>query len=426
MNKIKSVIGVLAILVSVIFIAGCTPDKTDPSGDFCIPDVNGVCQPVGANVKDTATSTDLKDTKPISEDTAPASVEGKTAENIPRLIYNVSQLIDLKSRLKVKDDDNNILTYSFTAPFDKEGTWQTTEADAGEYLVTITVSDGVSQVSKKVLVVLATRNRAPAIGKMADVIVSEGEKVSLNPNAVDPDGDALKMTYSGWMTSQEYQTKFGDAGDYLVTVTANDGNQKAVQVVKVSVRKANRAPVLDTFSDVNVQEGDKVTIVPKAYDSDGDKVTVSFSAPFNDQGVWQTKEGDQGAYRINVTAADGNKAVTQTFSLVVKGKNKPPVFASINDQTVNENQPLLPFTVSATDSENDVVTITAKDLPLGATFDSRTREFKWTPGYDSVTAIEGKKMFTATFEASDGTNKVSYSVTIYVNNQNRPPSLDIQ
>lgn len=424
MSKTTRVIGVLSVLAifAVFFIAACNDQNVKPSGEFCIPDINGVCKPVGQPNATTTpvTTTDIKGLTDASDKTT--TTVDSTTQNVPRLEYNASLLIDLKARLRVKNEDNNVLTYTFSAPFDKDGKWQTNTYDAGEYLTTIAVSDGFSTATTKVLVVVRAQNRAPAIGKMADVIVSEGEKVILNPIAVDPDGDVLMMTYSGWMTDKEYTTKYGDAGDHFVTVTASDGKEKAVQIVRVIVKRANRPPVLDQFNDVSVQEGDKVTIIPKALDPDNDPVTVAYSAPFNAQGVWQTKEGDSGAYRINVTASDGSKSVTQTFSLVVKGKNKESRFVSLPNQKINESE-TLKFTVAATDPENDVVTITAKEMPVGATFDTRTRTFTWTPGHDTLTASEGTKKFSATFEASDGINKVTYTVPITVVNKPRSSSI---
>ncbi len=425
MSKTTRVMGVLSVLAifAVFFIAAsCGRQDVEPSGDFCIPDINGVCKPVTQQTTATpvTTTTDIKDLTDASDKTTTAV--DSTTQNVPRLEYNASQLIDLKARLRVKNEDNNVLTYTFSAPFDKDGKWQTSAYEAGEYLTTIAVSDGFSIATTKVLVIVKAQNRAPAIGKMADVIVSEGEKVILNPIAVDPDGDVLQMTYSGWMTNKEYITKYGDSGDHFVTITASDGKEKAVQIVKVIVKKANQPPKLDQFNDVSVQEGDKVTIVPKASDPDNDPITLSYSAPFNVQGIWQTKEGDNGVYRINVTASDGSKSVTQTFSLVVKGKNRASQFVSLPDQKVNESK-TLSFTVAATDPENDVVTIIAKELPtaagVGASFDTITRKFTWTPNYDTLTASEGTKKFSATFEASDGTNKVTYTVPITVVNTPR-------
>ncbi len=54
---------------------------------------------------------------------------------------------------------------------------------------------------------------------ISDIAVNEGDTVTLNPTATDPDGDALTYTYSGWMTSASYTTGYNDAGTYTVTVT---------------------------------------------------------------------------------------------------------------------------------------------------------------------------------------------------------------
>jgi len=62
--------------------------------------------------------------------------------------------------------------------------------------------------------------------------------------------------------------------------------------------------------------------------------------------------------------------------------NHPPVLDSIGNKTGNEGE-LLEFTVTAIDPDpGDVLTFGANNLPEGATFNSATATFSWTPGYD--------------------------------------------
>jgi hypothetical protein len=96
--------------------------------------------------------------------------------------------------------------------------------------------------------------------------------------------------------------------------------------------------------------------------------------------------------------------------------NHAPVIQSIGSKSVNENS-LLTFTVIATDADNDAITYSATGLPTGATFSGQT--FSWTPGYDQAGT------YNVTFVARDehGTQSSPQTVTITVNNVNRPPVL---
>ncbi|GAI23883.1 unnamed protein product, partial [marine sediment metagenome] len=56
----------------------------------------------------------------------------------------------------------------------------------------------------------------------------------------------------------------------------------------------------------------------------------------------------------------------------------PPILEPIGDKTVNENQ-LLIFGVYASDPEDDPLTLSASNLPAGATFMGGI--FSWIPSY---------------------------------------------
>lgn len=91
--------------------------------------------------------------------------------------------------------------------------------------------------------------------------------------------------------------------------------------------------------------------------------------------------------------------------------NTAPAFATIGAQTVNEGE-LLSFSITATDEDNDTVTITASNLPTGSTFENGS--FNWTPGFDQSGST------TVSFVASDGTDQTTLDVAISIENVARP------
>ncbi|MDS4059341.1 MAG: putative Ig domain-containing protein [Candidatus Contendobacter sp.] len=96
--------------------------------------------------------------------------------------------------------------------------------------------------------------------------------------------------------------------------------------------------------------------------------------------------------------------------------NRPPVLAPIGDQTVTEGQTLR-FALIANDPDGDALTYSVNGLPAGASLDTGTGQFTWTPGYDQA------GVYNVTFMVSDAQANASQSVTITVNNTNRPPVL---
>ena len=75
--------------------------------------------------------------------------------------------------LKATDPDGDPITYTFTAPFDEHGKWQTKAGDAGDHLVSITATDGTNTVSQQVLIVVRAKNRAPEIKMESTIEIDE-------------------------------------------------------------------------------------------------------------------------------------------------------------------------------------------------------------------------------------------------------------
>ena len=90
-------------------------------------------------------------------------------------------------------------------------TYTTNYDDAGDHTVTVTVSDGSLTDSQDVKIKVLNTNRPPVLDPIAGITVKEGDTITLNPTATDPDGDSLTFTYSGWMTSNTYTTNYDDA-----------------------------------------------------------------------------------------------------------------------------------------------------------------------------------------------------------------------
>ncbi len=105
--------------------------------------------------------------------------------------------------------------------------------------------------------------------------------------------------------------------------------------------------------------------------------------------------------------AGSPRHITGSFT---NGFNCPPFFTPIGARSVIEESNLN-FTLNATDPEGDIITFDATDLPSGASFDTGTGVFNWTPNniqsgtYDII------------FMASDGSQSTSEEVTITVINK---------
>lgn len=170
----------------------------------------------------------------------PEEVESND-QNLQVIILEEGDLLNFPN-LKAEDPDGDVLSFEFSKPLNDDGEWQTEVGDAGNYEVNITVSDGENSVTEKLMVIVESKNKAPAIKVDSKVEVDEGDTVKLEPVVTDPEGEAVQISYSGWMTTNTKETGYDDAGEYEVVITASDGIDEVSETVTVIVNNVNRKP----------------------------------------------------------------------------------------------------------------------------------------------------------------------------------------
>ena len=148
-----------------------------------------------------------------------------------------------------KDPDGDTVTFTYDFPLNESGSWKTEIGDAGKYEILVTASDGNTKSEKTFVLTVEAVNRPPVIVLASPVFFKEGEVATINPTITDPDGDEVRVTYSGWMNSNTRETTYDDAGNYKVTISARDsaGNEAALEII-VSVEDLNRPPIFGAGS----------------------------------------------------------------------------------------------------------------------------------------------------------------------------------
>lgn len=307
--------------------------------------------------------------------------------------------------LKAVDPDGDELTYSYDEPLNAQGRWQTRIGDEGRYLATVTVSDGRLSTSEDVLLIINRANRPPVIECPDTFNIKETETLNIDCNVYDEEGDDVLISYEGWARSSTKETTYDDAGEYTVLIRASDGDKVSTKTVNVIVENVNRAPSIEPIDDITLMETNTARIEPTVADPDGDDITVSFSNPLNDEGIWRTVDGDAGTYEITVTASDGRATTTETFSITVTQINTAPVLRPIADITVNEGETIT-LPVNAYDPEGDDLIISYSGF-----MDSET----YTTDFDDAGEYE------QTVTVSDGVLSTSQTFTVTVEDTNRNP-----
>lgn len=244
-----------------------------------------------------------------------------------------------------------------------------------------------------------------------DGVFTEGDLIQLKEDlANDPDGDALRYTYSQPLSeSGVWQTAVGDAGIYDVTITASDGKLISTKTVTIQVLALNSKPMISNFADFTIKEGETLELNPSVTDADGDDVTLTYSG-FVTSESYTVSYNDAGTHTITLVASDGTAVTTKDITVTVENVNRKPIvsdFESIEDEVVEEKT--ITMTIGAEDPDGDDVTITFAE-PLD-------ENGEW------VTQVGDAGEHTLTAFISDGTDTVEKSATITIVPKNNPPKI---
>lgn len=393
MNKVLAALTVLCLSV----LAACQPAST--------PNDNG-----SAPVFDNLTNQTIN----ASDNTTngPSDLNGTVEYEI-----TATEGDAIRIPLRATDPDGDELSYSYEEPFNSDGVWQTEQGDAGSYVIGVNASDGQSTTRTSVLVTVERANRAPNLDCPDTFTFKEGELAALNCDVYDPEGDRVIVSYSGWTTSRTKRTDYGDAGNYSALVRARDTNNNSVEEeVNVVIQDVNRAPTIQPIDDQTVEETTTFSIDPNVSDPDGDDVSVNYTQPLNSQGVWETRYGDAGEYEVTVVASDGDKTAKETFTLSVTDRNQAPVIRPLDNITVEEGETVT-IRPETYDPDGDDVSLT---------YDGWMTSNKYTTTFeDAYPDGCNEKGCTASYtvfvEATDGDLTTQESLTVFVEDKNRPP-----
>jgi len=364
------------------------------------------CQIIGPGQNMTGNGTQAPIVIEIGDKTPTGGVIGEPVTPTEGIVIQATEgdLIQLKP--EAVDPDGDKISYYFSKPLDDKGKWQTKEGDAGKYPITVIASDGKSNTSQDIIIIINKANKAPVIECPKEVIVKEGELIKLDCNIYDPEGESVIVEYSGFMKGATYQTTYDDAGEYTVQIKAGDKEKEIESSVKIKIIDANRPPVISGVPDeVTGVETDVITLNPQVSDPDGDKVTLTFSEPFDNKGVWKTKIGDAGTYKVSIVASDGKSTNKKEINVVITQKNTPPVLKTINDIVVSEGDTIT-LPIDATDREGDKLEVTVKG---------------WMNSPTYTTTYDDAGEYSVTVVVSDGRFTTDQTFKVTVLDKNRPP-----
>jgi Putative Ig domain len=231
-------------------------------------------------------------------------------------------------------------------------------------------------------------------------------------------GDSSYFTYGGFASFNQddaldlyYFTNFGKLHVFMQKTTSN------------------LHPTIALIGDKTVTETQPITFTLSATDPDNDPITYTATNlplgaslnPITGEFTWTPGYSDAGIYQVTFTATEDTPEAlsdSETITITVINFNRAPELVTIGNQIINEGD-ILQFTASAIDPDNDAVTLSASNLPTGATFNPTTGTFIWTP------SLSDAGVYTITVAATDnGTPVESASTQVVITVGDNPTPVE--
>ncbi|MFQ5498646.1 MAG: Ig-like domain-containing protein [Candidatus Zixiibacteriota bacterium] len=314
--------------------------------------------------------------------------------------------------------------------------WTPGFTQSGSYFVIFYVSDGFVSDSEVVsITVNEAGNQSPVLAAIGSQSTSEGINLAFSISASDPDSVIAALSTSPLPSgatfidngdgsgSFDWTPAFVQSGSYNITFYASDGAAIDSEIVAVTVVEAgNQTPLLASIGSQSITEGALLSLTVSAIDADSTIPTFSTSplpsgAVFVDNGDgtgsfdWTPTFTQGGGYLVIFYANDGLASDSEIVAITVnEAGNQAPVLASIGAQNVVEGL-TLNVSVSASDADGTIPSLTTSSLPGGASFidnGNGSGSLSWTPDFIQAGGYQ------VTFYASDGVQIDSELVTITV------------
>ncbi|MBI2151218.1 PKD domain-containing protein [Candidatus Woesearchaeota archaeon] len=346
-------------------------------------------------------------------------------------VYNIQETDFVRVLPETVDLDGDYLNYTFSAPLDERGEWQTGYDDAGEYEVEITASDGTAVDKRKIKIIVKDKNQPPFL-KERKLIVKETQTADLKSLVEDPEGDLPSFSFPPPFNKQGlWNTEYGDEGRYVIPFVVSDGKLSVQLRAEVEVQHTNQPPIIkSSFSTeklIKINEDSTLEFNVDAYDREREKLTYSWR--LNEEKLDKEKidieeisndyYGENkfdfesaGEYVLSLKISDGERETEEEWKIEVKNVNRAPDLTKQDDLKleVYESE-LVKLELPEKDADGEKI-----NYEFAAPLDKKG---SWQTDYEDAGEYE------LNVKASDGELEDSARIKIKVLDVDRAPTLNV-
>ncbi len=332
--------------------------------------------------------------------------------------------------------------------------WTPTAANVGVTSITFTVADNgnggagaVLSDTRTISLTVRDTNSRPDLAPIGAQTIAEGQKLTVTAETTDADNDAVFFTaalvqgagtgglptgvvmngISGALTWTPSSTQ---AGTYRIRITASDGAGSRSEDVLITVTNTNQSPVLNPLPKLFAREGDQTVFSIRAGDADGEPLIYSYTGeaingftfdPSTQLIIWDVDFDSAGEYSLPFRVTDpsgGTDAID--VNVQVLATNRAPVLTAPQLRNAQMGETFT-LSIPTSDPDGDSVTLTAADLPQGATLNvsDGVGVIEWTPqSFQAGT-------YTIRLTADDGVIQTRRALTLVASLQPVSPDLQI-
>jgi VWFA-related protein len=329
---------------------------------------------------------------------------------------------------QASDNCGTIITATTTSPL--------TYNNQGKYTIVWTYNDGNGNTVTQDQTVIINDSTPPVISTLSNRVItiqSTASGANIPIETAHATDNCTQVSVQGVRSDGLRLDTLFNEGTTSITWTACDTNSNCTTATQSITVVRNHAPLLQIPADTSLSEGEILSFVISASDSDGTIPSIfidSLTFPFvfkdsaNGQSTLSLRPGctDHGIYTIKVHATDGIDTTTKAFAVNIKDINYPPEFDTTSYFVAHE---LVEFktTIKVYDCDNPNPKIRIINAPKGAQFtdnNNGTGTFVWTPGGSD------NGFYMVIFEAQDDMTTVRDTIIIEITDVNAyPPELTV-